>query len=84
MRFTDCEYYEVKGLKGMYGLAKRFDSVTEAIKGGKEMNESEIAHGYNPTEWIVTRTTWNRCFDEDGTFISESSSTVRMSIDAYL
>ena len=81
MKFIDNQYYEVKGTSGHYGLAERFSSKEDAINGAKEMNEKEISLGYKPTEWIITRTTWNRCLDDDGTFVSENSSTIKMHID---
>ncbi len=84
MKFASDEYYEVKGVDGFYGLAYRFKTVEEAIKGGQEMNETEIANGYKPSKWIVTRTTWNRCRDNDGSFISENSTTIKMHIEDYL
>lgn len=84
MKFNSGEYYEVKGVDGFYGLAYKFKTIEEAVKNGKEMNEREIANGYKPTDWIVTRTTWSRSRDNDGSFISESSSTVKMSIDGYV
>lgn len=84
MKFVEKEYYEVKGTSGLYGLAERFDSIEDAVEGGKEMNRKEVALGYKPSEWIVTRTTWCRCFDNDDSFVTENSSTVKMSIDGYL
>ena len=72
------EYYEVKQPNGFYGLAETFDTYEEAIKAGEEMNEREIANGYKPSEWIVTRTELYREWYE-GRFVTESKSTVALS-----
>lgn len=84
MKSVSNEYYQVTGVNGLYGLAERFDSIEAAIQGGKEMNEREVTLGYKPTEWIVVRTTWCKCCDDDGSFITENSSTTKLSIDGYL
>lgn len=72
------EYYEVKQPNGFYGLAETFDTKEEATQAGEEMNKREIANGYKPSEWIVTRTELYREWD-DGRFVTESKSTVALS-----
>lgn len=81
MQFLSKEYYEVQSPTQSWKLPETFETLKDAIKGGKEMNKREVKKGYKPSEWIVTRTTWNRCFDDDWKFISEQSTTIAMSID---
>lgn len=85
MKFYSGEYYEyVSPCSLSWRSAERYSSVDEAIKGAKEMNEREYTRGFTPSDWIVVRTTWNRCTEDDGTFVSENSSTVAIKIEDYL
>ena len=72
------EYYEIKQPNSFYGLAETFNTYEEAIQAGEDMNKREIANGYKPTEWIVTRTELYREW-YDGRFVTESKSTVALS-----
>lgn len=64
--------------------AEKFETLKDAVEDGKAMNKREIENGYKPSKWIVIKEMWSRSFDDDGTFVSESSSIVTMDIDAYM
>lgn len=81
MKFIRDEYYEVAGTDNSWKLAEKFSTLGDAVKGGKEMNEQETSNGYKPSAWIVTRTSWDKCIEDDGTFISQTSTTIKMHID---
>lgn len=81
MKLYSIEYYEVQAKDCSWKLPEKFETLKDAIKGGEEMNKREAEKGYKPSEWIVTRTTWSRCFEDDWKFISEQSTTIAMSID---
>ena len=80
MKFITNEYYEVKDPRGMYGLVERFKEFKDAYYAGKEMNRREKKNGYKESEWIIVRTTICKTFDDDGSFISENQTMVKMSV----
>lgn len=81
MKLYSIEYYEVQAKDCSWKLPETFETLKDAIKGGKEMNQRETERGYKPTDWIVTRYTRSTCFDDDGAFISEESRRIVMFLD---
>lgn len=63
---------------------EEFETLKDAVEDGKAMNKREIENGYKLSKWIVVREICSRTFDDDGTFVSESSCIAAMNIDAYL
>ena len=78
MNYITDEYYEVTGLKGQYGLIDRFNTAEEALEAGHEMNKREKENGYKESKWIIVRTVIVRSFNDDGSFMSESRSKIRI------
>ena len=85
MKFYSGEFFEyVDPTNLSWRSPKRYSSVDETIKEAKEMEKRQIANGYTPSAWIIVKTSWNRCFEDDGSFVSESQGTIKLHIDNYL
>ena len=74
MKITSHTSYQVVDPRLSWKSAEKFDTLKEAVNDGKEMNQTEIERGYKPSKWIVVKEMCSRTFDDDGTFVSESSS----------
>lgn len=84
MRIISHINYHVADPKLSWKSAEEFETLKDAVEDGKAMNKREIKNGYKPSKWIVVREICSRTFDDDGTFVSESSCIVAMNIDAYM
>lgn len=84
MRIISHINYQVVDPSLSWTAAEKFETLKDAVEDGKAMNKREIKNGYKPSKWIVVRKIWSRTFDDDDTFVSESSCMVAMNIDAYL
>lgn len=84
MKFYTHINYQVVDPSLSWKSADKFETLKDAVEDGKAMNKREIENGYKPSKWIVVREIWSRTFDDDGLFVSESSSIVAMDIDAYM
>ena len=81
MKLTNGVYYEIIGKKGMYNLHDRYETLDEALTALKKVTNRERQFGRKPWERFITKTMWNRTFEDDGTLVSESSGTVRLNFD---
>lgn len=72
------EYYEVAHTNNACKLADRFDTLEDAIIARSEQSVREQKAGYSHSKMIITRTTWRKEFDDDGTFFSYSETVIRV------
>ena len=75
------DYYIVCGPDQSWKLGEQFDSITEAVKGGEEMNRREVERGYKPSKWIVVRVMFERLFNDKGEFQTETTTKIAISLD---
>ena len=78
MRTKVGEYYEVKNTEGMYGLAHQFCTLNAAKMMAEVSNKEAIAKGFKAEEYIITKTTWARQYDDEGRFMFEDVHTSRV------
>ncbi len=78
MKIKTGEYYSVKDTQGMYGLSYNYPTLEGAIIMAERSNEEAVAKGFKAEEYIITKTSWARQYDDEGKFMFEDIHTSRV------
>lgn len=78
MKVYTGEYYEVAYANNSCKLTNQFDTLEEAIAARSNHKIHDQKAGYSPCKMIITRTTWRKDYDDDGTFFSMQETVIRV------